>query len=125
MWAELRQRWWVELRRVGCGRGCIGVSVGRSCVGSGRSWVGSGSTGDSRCVFSVCGVGLGNGGSGASSDGIRCPGSGVPSSGGCDVICGCSDSGLMANGSGHIVGKILVGLGFWEVEEARFGWQAP
>eukprot|EP00061_Rhincodon_typus_P000345 g11397.t1 len=84
----------------------VGVSGGRSCVrvGGGGSGVGGSSSGDGRRVFSVCGVGLGNGSGGISSDGVRCPGSGVPGGGRCDVICGFSNSGLMANGGGHIVG---------------------
>eukprot|EP00061_Rhincodon_typus_P001825 g15888.t1 len=51
------------------------------------------------------------GGIGSGVDGVRHPGSGVPGGGGCDIICGCSDSGHMANGGGHIVGKVLVKVG--------------
>eukprot|EP00061_Rhincodon_typus_P001443 g14808.t1 len=82
-------------------------------VGCGRSGVGGGSSGDGRHILSVYCVGLGNGGGGISSgaDGVCCPGSGVPAGGGCDVIRGCSDSGHMANGSGHIVGKVLDRVG--------------
>eukprot|EP00061_Rhincodon_typus_P002204 g16869.t1 len=81
----------------------VSASVVGGAASAGRQWQ------HGRCVFSVCGVGLRNGGGDISSgvDGIRCPRSGVPGGDGCDVICGCSDSGHMASGGGHIVGKVL------------------
>eukprot|EP00061_Rhincodon_typus_P001100 g13711.t1 len=76
----------------------VGGAMSALVVGGAASVVGG--------AASVVGRALGSGIS-SGVDGVRCTGSGVPGSGGCDVIRGCSDSDHMANGSGHIVGKVL------------------
>eukprot|EP00061_Rhincodon_typus_P000812 g12824.t1 len=67
----------------------------------------SAAVGEVASALAVGGAGDGGGGISSGVDGVRCPGSGVPGGGGCDVIGGCSDSGHMANGGRHIVGKVL------------------
>eukprot|EP00061_Rhincodon_typus_P001308 g14389.t1 len=87
--------------------------VGRaaSAMGGVASAVAVGGVASALVVGGAASAVGGAGGISSGVDGIRCPGSGIPSGRGCDVIRGCPDSDHVANGGGHIVGKVLCTAG--------------